>query len=48
MGQRSNDAAVKDARIKLKREECASNMGQMSNDAAVKVAQILLSEEECA
>ena len=28
MGQRSNDAAVNDAQIKLKKEECSSGMGQ--------------------
>jgi len=48
MGQRSNDAAVKDSQIKLKKEECASGMGQRSNDAAVKDAQIKLKKEECA
>jgi hypothetical protein len=40
MGQRSNYAAVNDAQIKLKKEECASNMGQRSNYAAVTGAQI--------
>jgi hypothetical protein len=48
MGQKSNDAAVKDARIKLSREECALDMGQKSNDAAVKDAPIKLRREECA
>jgi hypothetical protein len=39
MEQRSNDAAVKDAQILLRREECALSMGQRSNDAAVQDAQ---------
>ncbi len=47
MAQRSNDAAVRDANVSLKREECASGTGQMPKDAAVKVAQIKLSREEC-
>ena len=44
MGQRSNDAAVKDAQILLKVEECAGDMGQRSksNNAARKDAQIML------
>ncbi len=29
MGQRSNDAAVKDALIKSSKEECAGDMGQI-------------------
>ena len=41
MGQRSNDAAVKDAQIKLRKEECARGMEQRSNYAAAKDAQIL-------
>ena len=50
MGQRSNDAAVKDAQIKSSKEEYASGMGQRSkrNDAAVKDAKVPLGEEECA
>ena len=40
MGQRSSDVAVKGARIKLRKEECASSMGQRSNDAELKDAQI--------
>jgi hypothetical protein len=44
MGQRChiNDAAVRDARIKLKMEVCVSGMGQRlnSNDAAVRDAQM--------
>jgi len=40
MGQRSNDAAVKDVPIKHRMEECARGMGQRSNDAAVKDAQM--------
>jgi hypothetical protein len=41
MGQSSNYAAVKDALILLRREECVLGMGQKSrsNDAAVKDAQ---------
>ena len=39
---------MKDAQIKLKKEECASGMGQRSNDAAVNDAQIKLKKEECA
>ena len=38
MGQRSNDAASKDAQIKSSTEECAISMGQRSNAAAVKGA----------
>ena len=42
MGQRerSNYAAVKDARIESSKEECALSMEQRSNYAAVKDAQI--------
>jgi len=42
MGQRSNDAVVKDAQIVLGREECAGDMGltYRSNYAAVRDAQI--------
>ena len=48
MGQRSNYAAVKDAQIKLKKEECAKDMGQRSINVAVKDAQTMLKKEECA
>jgi hypothetical protein len=48
MEQRSNDAAVKDAQIQLRQEECALSMGQRSNDAAVMDASIKSSKEECA
>ena len=48
MGQRSNDASLKDAQIMLKREECATGMGQRGNDAASKNAQIMLRREEFA
>ena len=43
MGQKSNDAVVKDVQIMLRKEECASNMGQRLNtkDAAVMDAQIM-------
>ena len=41
--ENTNDAAVKDAQIKLRKEECASGMGQKLNinDAALKVAEII-------
>ena len=50
MGRKShaNNAARKDAQIKLKKKECASGMEHRSNDAARKDAQITLSKEECA
>ena len=50
MGQRSKYAAVKDAQIMLRKEECALDMGQRlsANYAAVKDAQIKLRKEECA
>jgi hypothetical protein len=48
MVQRSKDAAVKDAQIELRREECARGMGQRSNDAALKDVQIMLNVEDCA
>jgi hypothetical protein len=50
MEQRSNDAAVKDAQIKFRKEECALGMGQSrnANDGAVMGAQIKSSKEECA
>jgi hypothetical protein len=40
MGQRPNDAALKDAKTLPSREECVSNMEQSLNDAALKDAQI--------
>ena len=42
MGPRKNDAVVKDAQIKLGREECAKSMVQTKNinAAAMKDAQI--------
>ncbi len=42
-----NDAAVKDAQIKLSREKYASSMGQRSNNAALMDAQIKPLREEC-
>ena len=51
MGQRENDAAVKDAQNRSKREECALGMGQRSRSskyAAEKDAQIKLKTKECA
>ena len=47
MGRESNNAAKKDAQIKLSKEESASSMGQRSNFAAKKDAQIKLKREEC-
>ena len=40
MGQKSNDAPVKDAQIYLGREEYASSMRQRRHDAVVMAAQI--------
>jgi hypothetical protein len=34
MGQRPNDAAVKDVQIKLRREECAENMEHTARDGS--------------
>ena len=48
MEQRSNYAAVRDARIKFEVKECVSGMEQKSNCAAVRDAQIKLKVEECA
>ena len=50
MEQRRNDAAVKDVRTKLRKEECASGMEQRKNYtyATLKDVRTLLSEEECA
>ena len=47
MGQSANSAAAKDAQIKPRKEECASDMEQSSNYAAAKDAQIESSKEEC-
>ena len=47
MDQRSINAVVKDARIKLTKEECAEVMEQRSNDVAAKDAQNMLRREEC-
>jgi hypothetical protein len=44
----TNYAAVKDAQIKPRTEEYASNMEQMSKDAAAKDAHIKPSRKECA
>ena len=46
--QKSNYAAVKDAKIMLRKEECVSSTEQRGNDAAVKDAQIKSTKEECA
>ena len=50
MAQRkyTNDAAVMDAQIKLRKGDCVWSMGQNSNDAAVKDVQTKSSKEECA
>ena len=40
MVQSSNDAAVMDAKIELRQEECALGMGQSANDAALKDVKI--------
>ena len=48
MGQRSNDAAVKDAPITPNKGECALGTEQRPNDVPLMGAQILLSKEECA
>ena len=47
MGQRSNDAAVKDAQIKLRKEERAGGMVE-SIDVAVKDVQIKSTKKEYA
>jgi hypothetical protein len=44
----TSNAAVKDARIILRKEECALSMAHRSNDAVVKDAQNMLKKEECA
>jgi hypothetical protein len=50
MGQRSNDALIQNALIRIRGEDFASSMGQhgQRNDAAEEVAPIMLKEEECA
>ena len=48
MGQRSNDAAVKDAPITPNKGECALGMEQRPNDVVVKDVQTKLSKEEFA
>ena len=49
MGQKyTNDAASKDAQIKLRREEYASGMEQRSNDAVLRDAKVIFRGEECA
>ena len=42
MAQRLNDAAARDARMKLSKEECVEDMGQSLSYAAVMDAQIML------
>ena len=48
MGQRGNNVAVKDAQVKLRKEDYAKGMEQRSHNAAVKDAQIKLNREEYA
>ena len=45
MGQISNDAAVKDAQIKPRKEDCAEGTVQSLNYVAVKDAQIEFGKE---
>ena len=40
MGRKSNNVAVKDAQIWLRKEECVKGMEQKSHYASVKDAQI--------
>ena len=47
MEQRGNYAAVKDAQIMLRMEDCASGTVRRSSYAAVKDAQIKFRKEEC-
>ena len=46
-GHRLKHAAEKDARVKLRKEECASGMGPAGKYAEEKDAQIMSSKEEC-
>ena len=48
MGQKSNDATVKDAQIIFGVEECAIGMGQRADSAAALDAQIKFGKEEYA
>ena len=48
MEQRPSNAAVKDVRIKLRKEECVKVMVQSGQYVVVKVVQVRLSKEECA
>ena len=47
MGQRPNHVVTKGAQIKLKKEECVSNMERRLNDAAAMDVQIMPTKEEC-
>ena len=47
MGQRSNDAAMKDAKIKFREVECALGTEERHN-AELRGAQIKFRVEECA
>ena len=44
----SNDAAIEDAQIKPRNEDCVLGMVQRSNDAEAKDVQTKSSVEECA
>ena len=48
MGQRGNNAPLKDAQIIESKEEYVRDTGQSSNDATLKLVQIKHIKEECA
>ena len=48
MGQSTNDAAMKDAQIRLRKEESAIGMGQKGGHATVMGVQSMLDKEDCA
>ena len=48
MVQKRNYAALRDARIKLRKEDYELSTGQRSNRAAMTGVQTTLSKEECA
>lgn len=47
MEQRPRNVAVKDVRIRLRREECVKVMERSGQYVVVKVVQVRLSKEEC-
>ncbi len=47
MEQRSNYAALRGAKTKFNKEECARGMGQRLNSAVLMGAQIMPEREEC-